>query len=187
MGDGDAKFQLSLSVGAMGEKLAARWLKSCGCGVVSSSEFSGKDGNKAPKLMFSHGGLALPDLDVSKEGARSWIEIKTYTAPAWNRKYNCWVHGFPKRLFCDYVEVEKQSGTMVWIGVLELKSCALLLAHLSSLPRIWPCLCRECQYESERCLAPIKRGIYWPRDDMELCHTFSSEEIEPILEVSNER
>lgn len=178
----DAAFQRALSLGNMGEKLVCRYLRSTGCGVVPSYEFAGKDGQKAPRLMFESKGFAIPDLDVCKAGTRSWIEIKTYHGPAPNYRHGFLVHGIPKRLASDYAAVEFETGTAVFVAILELDSGALLVARLSTLAKSFiGCQCTACSNGAEhRCSAKIKRGVYWPREKMKQWHVFTREELDPI-------
>jgi hypothetical protein len=184
-----ASFEEALELGNMGERLVVALLQSRGCGVIPSYDFSGKHGEKAPRLTFKGFGLVIPDLDVCKTGTRKWLEVKTYRGPADNRRYKTKVHGIPKRLADDYAAVEAQTATPIYIAVLELDSGELLVARQSILT-IWPCQCRGCAGAAGWCGAPIKRGVYWPRDNdpsadpprrgMSLLHRFSDDELRPI-------
>ena len=57
-------------LGLAGEKMVAGFLQSRGAGVVASYDFSGSDGDKAPRMMFQAYGRIIPDLDVSRGGER---------------------------------------------------------------------------------------------------------------------
>ncbi|MFN7134036.1 MAG: hypothetical protein ACK4N5_18305 [Myxococcales bacterium] len=176
-------FESRLELGRLGERLVVEFLKSRRSGVVPSYDYTGSDGNKAPRLQFATFGLIVPDLDVCREGTRQWLEVKTYAGPAWNRRRKTLVHAIPARLFADYVAVEKQSGSPVWIAVLELSSGELLVVRLAALdePQSWGCECRACSgQEIGSCFAPMKRGRYWRRDAMKLLHTFTDAELQPL-------
>lgn len=179
-------FAEALAFGRMGELMVSEWAQRSGCGVLPCYDFSGSDGAKAPRLMFRGGGLVIPDLDLCRDGRRWWLEVKTYHGPAYNRRKRCDVHGFPDRLFQSYSNVEKASGTPVYVAVLELDSAALLVASLSSLaPHSFGCQC-GC-LDGASCRAPIKRGRYWPRSRMSERHRFSETEMAPIRETHARR
>jgi hypothetical protein len=176
----DPAFQRGLSLGNMGEVLVCSYLKSRGAGVIPSYDFNGKDGSKAPRPMFETRGFVIPDLDVSKGSKRFWVEVKTYHGPTRNFIHNCQVHGIPGRNYEHYSSVEKETGTPVWICILELDSGDLLSARLSGL-EVWPCTCARCRNSNpEACRGALTAGVYWPRDAMTKWHTFAPSEIEPI-------
>ena len=95
------------------------------------------------------------------------------------------VHGIPERLYRDYLAVEAKSGTMAWIAILELDTCDLRLARLSTL-EMWPCQCGPCKSENGRCWGDIKRGVYWRRDSMKRVHTFAPVELDHIRKAKGE-
>jgi hypothetical protein len=179
---GSASFEQALSHGNLGEVVVSDFLKSSGAGVIASYDYSGAD-NKAPRLMFKSKGLVLPDLDVCKEGTRFWLEVKTYHGPAHNRKHNTLVHGITRRLFDQYAEVSTQTGTPVFVAIVELDSGALLVADLKKLSPLWPCQCGGCKTEHGMCWVKspgIKRGVYWARDLMVPKHMFAAAQIAHI-------
>ena len=172
----------SLALGHAGERLVVSFLNARGSGVIPSYDFTGSDGQKAPRLMFSAHGLVIPDLDVSKDGIRSWLEVKTYHGPARNEREDCLVHGIERRLFDQYLGVEQATGTPVWIGVLEYLSGEFLIARLRSLKNVWPCMCPPCRNAAPRhCYSRgVQNGMYWPKRDMQLLHVFSDDDLVEI-------
>lgn len=160
-----------------GEMIVAAWLKFRGNGIIPSYDYTGTNGDKAPRLVFQSGGLVIPDLDVCHNGNRAWFEVKTYHGPAENKRHNCLVHGVEKRLYDDYLKVEKETGSTVYIVILEYKSGELLIARLRKIETLWPCQCSACAANKpQRCQGiGIKRGIYWPRSEMVLWHKFPQE------------
>ena len=173
----EADFLAHVEFGRIGERLVVDWLQANGYGVIPSYEYTGKDGAKAPRLMFQDRGLVIPDIDACKSARRSWLEIKTYHGPATNARRSVLVHGIPARLARDYAAVERETGTPVFILVLELDVGALRSARLASLS-LWPCTCPPCERRGPGpCHARIKEGVYWARDSMLRLHRFSDRDL----------
>jgi hypothetical protein len=174
-------FHEAVEFGRLGECFVVAWLQTRGYGVIPSYEYTGKNGEKAPRLLFQNAALTIPDLDVCKAGARSWLEIKTYHGPAVNTRRGALVHGIPSRLARDYSAVEKETGTPVFIVVLELDVGALLASRLATLTPMWPCTCAYCEQRGPGpCQSPIKEGVYWPRAAMQRLHRFSDSDLKDI-------
>jgi len=172
-------FEAQLALGNMGELLVSRWLQSQGCGVLPGYDFSGGDGEKAPRLHFSDGGKVIPDLDVCRSGGRFWVEVKTFWAPAHNRSRGMMVHGVKARLLNEYAEVERATGTPVFVFVLEVESGVLLSAALKSINRVgFACQCGGCR--QGRCFSVPRAARYWPRSAMAPRHQFSEAEMSPL-------
>lgn len=169
-----SQFEKKLEEGRKGEIFISDWLKSEGWGVIPTFDYSGKNGEKAPKLQFMSDGLIIPDLDICKAGDRVWLEIKTYHGPAYNRKIAAHVHGIAVRLYNHYMRVEKETGCRVLIGILERDSKKFLVARLAKL-RSFKCQCKNCSAGNDLyCNAPpgMKRLMYWRRDEMQCIKTF---------------
>lgn len=132
----------SAIIGRLGEMAASAEFKKRGASVIASYQFSGSDDNHAPALEYEQQNTALPDLDVSHRGRRRWIEIKTYERAPWNEKHGCFVHGIPVRAFDNYVSVERETGSEVYLAIVELGSGLMIVsgAPLSQLPK-FPCQC----------------------------------------------
>jgi len=111
----------------------ADFLKNKGWFVIPSYDYSGEDGNKAPKLQGLNKNFVIPDLDISKEGKRKWAEVKTKTSASYTRITNQYEHGIPLRHFEHYQEVEKITGCEVWLFVYELEAETLLFQKLNIL------------------------------------------------------
>jgi hypothetical protein len=189
----EEEFRVSVDFGRMGERLVARWLQSRGWGVVPSYDYTGSNGDKAPRLMFETHGFSVPDLDACKDGARRWLEVKAYHGPGENERLrsagkDARVHAIIKRHFNQYLEVERQTGTAVVLAILELDSGVLLKADLARLSRlVMGCQCQPCEGRAEgRCRAPIKNGVYWPRAAMFPWHQFGPVELRPIRQAHAE-
>ena len=119
--------------GRAAEIAVANWLKRRGNWVIPSYDYAGLDHDKPPRLETTTRGLSIPDLDVSKDGARIWIEVKLKAAPTWGRISGKLEHGISARLANHYTETEKITGCAVWIIVVEESSGEWRAALLSKL------------------------------------------------------
>ena len=147
--------------GRSGEKAIAGFLKSRGCFIVPSYDYSGEDGNKAPKMEGEHFSFVIPDLDVANGGKRFWAEVKTKWEATLHRKSQTWEHGISLRHYRHYQRVEQETGAPVWLFVFEERSGEILAAKLSCLgpPRI---------YDGGKM---GRDGMaFWPRDQFKLLH-----------------
>jgi hypothetical protein len=126
-------------LGRAGEQTVAGWLQHNGWYVVPSYDYAGDDKNKAPRLQGRISGYAIPDLDVARNGARFWVEVKVKNGPTLHRKSGRLEHGISKRLWEHYRKVEEITGTAVWIVVVEQDSGEMLVGALKTLgePRIY--------------------------------------------------
>lgn len=154
----------STIIGRLGEQLGQRLLRQLGAGVIASFKFSGENDNEAPALEFHNERVTLPDYDVSLKGRRFWLELKTYKEPQWNRAHRCMVHGVPTRLIEQYERSEKETGTPVYLGVLEVSSGALLVSEepISKIEPRYTCLC-GCENRDEECDYRRKWGKGYPQ------------------------
>ncbi len=119
--------------GRSAEKLVAEELQRRGWYIVPSYDYSGKDNNKAPRLQGTDKEYILPDLDVSKEGARRWVEVKLKLQATWTHLTQRFEHGIPIRHFESYVEVQRITGCEVWIFIYEENTQRLLVQSLNCL------------------------------------------------------
>jgi hypothetical protein len=179
----NAVFETGLAKGQLGEKLVASWLQGRGWGIVPLYDYSGRYGDRAPSLQFKANGHVLPDLDACRDGRRVWCEVKTYRSAAFNRSMEALVHGIPRRLFDAYSLVGAQSGSPVFIFVLEVESGELLVAKQSEIKLI-PCQCGGCKLGG-RCYVRdekggIHAGVYWRREDMTPAHQFTDDDMREI-------
>lgn len=146
--------------GAAGEQRVAAWLQVRGWSIIPSYDYAGPDKDKPPRLQGFKVGYAVPDLDVSREGVRRWVEVKTkWEAVLW-RRTNELRHGIDLRLLQHYQTVETITGTECWIAVYEESTGALLVQAIRKLgtPSIG-----------------TDRGnkmAYWPRARFIHLHTF---------------
>ena len=174
------RFEQTLVFGRLGEQFISQWLKRKGYGVIPSYAYSGKDGNKAPKLLFQREEFVVPDLDVCKLGKRFWLEIKTYGYAPENRNHGCLVHGIPGRLYGDYLDVGAKSGCPVHLGVLELCSRSFLTIALETARTIL-CTCPACRTNPRGCIGPMKQGVYFDRRSFRVQTVFDPSELNGIV------
>ena len=106
-------------LGHTGELIIANLLKKRGWYIIPSYDYSGDDGNKAPRMQGAMDSFVLPDLDVCKDGKRKWAEVKTKTEATFTRKTNRFEHGLPTRHFDDYKKIQEITGCKVWLFVYE--------------------------------------------------------------------
>ena len=121
--------------GNNGEKRVATFLRERGWHVLPSYDYSGEDGNKAPKLEGNRASFVIPDLDAARDGTRYWVEVKTKGAPVEWRKTGELRHGFSLRHIWEYKQVERITGCKVYVVIYEENSGKVICAPLSKLLR----------------------------------------------------
>lgn len=119
--------------GRAGELIVADWLKKRECYVIPSYNYSGSDGDKAPKLEGLWHGHPVPDLDVSRNGNRFWVEVKTKEKAVLWRMTGELRHGIEFRLLEHYKTVQMISGSPCWLFVYEESTHWLLAERLDVL------------------------------------------------------
>jgi hypothetical protein len=153
-------FSERLAFGRSAEETVAHLLQHrFGCHVVPVYDYNAND--KAPRLQGAADSFALPDLDVSRNGVRSWVEVKTKSnAGSPTRLTGQDEHGFSWRLFEHYRRVQRITGTPVYIFILELRSGDLLCQSLDTLDRV------KRVYEGDK----MDRGgtVFFPRASFDL-------------------
>lgn len=109
-------------------------------------------------------GYPVPDLDVSRDGARHWVEVKTKAraSPYWKAGGRL-DHGVDYSLVQHYQTVEKITGTECWIAIYEESTGDLLCQSLDRLG------------EPRRATDRGTPMAYWPRTAFRLMHTFTEE------------
>lgn len=122
--------------GRTGERLIASLLQQEGWFVIPSYDYSGEDGNKAPKLEGLKAGYVVPDLDVAKDGARRWVEVKTKASASYTRITRRLEHGIPKRHYDCYLEVQRITGCKVTLFVYEEQTGEVLCGSLDELAKV---------------------------------------------------
>lgn len=141
--------------GRAGERLVASILRSRGWFVVPSSDYTGENGDKAPKLFGEREELILPDLDVSKDGERGWVEVKTKATTTLHRMSGTVEHGISLRHWKHYRRVEMITGAPVHLMVVEQRSGEILVASLAELGS-------GRTYEGDK-MGPDGM-VFWPRE-----------------------
>tara|TARA_R110000824_G_scaffold396139_1_gene597420 strand:+ start:10 stop:513 length:504 start_codon:yes stop_codon:yes gene_type:complete len=121
--------------GDAGELIVAEFLKRRGWYINATADFSGVNGDKAPKLTGMNAGLVIPDIDASKDGARCWVEVKTKKEPVLFRKTGRLRHGVDTRHFRQYQEVEQITGSKAYVVIYEESTGDLLCAPLARLAK----------------------------------------------------
>ena len=115
-------------LGHTGELLVAQQLQAIGYFVLPSYDYSGEDGNKAPRLQGKLAAYVIPDLDVAREGKRLWVEVKTKTASSPGKISGKLEHGIPLRHLEHYLQVQRITGCKVHVAVYERSTGEVLVA-----------------------------------------------------------
>jgi hypothetical protein len=129
-------FSTRLAVGRSAEEIVA-WILQCryGCHVVPVYDYNGDD--KAPRLQGAMSSYVVPDLDVSRGGIRTWVEVKAKNnTGSPTRLTGRLEHGFSWRLFEHYRAVQQITGTPVYIIIVEMPSGDLLYQSLDELDAV---------------------------------------------------
>jgi len=150
-------------LGLWGEESAEKLLEESGCMVVSKRLYTGEG---APMLHGFKVKLILPDLDVSRQGKRWWVEVKTKKRPGYYGKRRCETHAVDCSNWTQYFRVQKEMGSPVFLMVIEKLTGNILL---QSIDKLLPGL-----IVNEGCLA----GTYsFPRSSFELWATLGQGEM----------
>lgn len=126
--------------GQRGEIVVATALKRAGYRIVMAADYSGPNGNHAPRLEGIEGFAAiLADLDVIGRGRR-WVEVKTKDGPVkWGGWHGAEIHGYDLPHRDHYLQLQAETATAVWIFVYEEQSGEILSCPLDRtlLPGNW--------------------------------------------------
>jgi len=128
--------------GREGEQSVEQWLRARGDYVIRSYDYSGEDGDKAPRMHGLAERYALPDLDVCREGEdgepsrRWWVEVKAKHHAIEYRKLGRLEHGISLPLWMDYLQVQAISGCEVWIVIVEEETDEWLAQSLKVLGEV---------------------------------------------------
>lgn len=121
--------------GRSGEQLVAAVLMQRGWFVIPSYDYSGSEGDKAPKMRRLGEGYVVPDLDTARGGRRIWVEVKTKGKPALYRKENREVHGIPQAHWEAYWKIQEVTGCSVFLVIYEECSGAVLVQSIQELAK----------------------------------------------------
>lgn len=118
----DRDFERKRAFGVAGEKWLGTYLLDRGVSIIPLYQFEKHD--KAPIMFIPDGeSLALPDFSCGKDGAAFFVESKRKTS--WvqypgngGRGDGAIETGFNWRHFKAYQEVERRTGTPVWVAFL---------------------------------------------------------------------
>lgn len=142
--------------GRTGERMIASLLQKDGWFIIPSYDYSGEDGDKAPRLEGLQAAYPVPDLDIARDGERRWAEVKTKAAATYTRITGRFEHGIPKRHFESYMRVQKITGCQVWLFIYEENTGKVLYGKLDDLAAV------RREYDGGK----MSRGgmIFFPRD-----------------------
>lgn len=168
------------------QKRWARFVASRGNIVLPTYAMSDEDSSrtKAPVLYAPDGGLLVaPDALVLRNGrGPRWHEVKAKGAPTWRWTQRRWEHGCDWSLVCEYRQVQRQTGSPVFIVVHEELTPEdparesplvpadfwLIIPLAKALVRgqrrpTWPGGCKRPRDRGRRGMG----GLLWARDEMD--------------------
>ena len=161
-------FKDNLEQGRVGEKHVGEMAMASGWKILPVYDYAGEHGEKAPRLQGRDGGRIVPDLLAFRKGETIWIEVKTYSRYVRFRKHGIDVHGIALRHYRDYLEVQKESGGVVYLVICEMQTGNVLKARLDSL-KVYDCLCPRCQAGNRVFCKQTKGGMaFFNRLDFEI-------------------
>ena len=111
-------------------------LREMGCGFIRTHAIEDEEDPGAPSLYIGEWKIALPDLDVVKDGKRFWIEVKAKTRPVFYRKTGQYRHGFELSRWNSYKRIEQEMGSPVFIVVHEQDMDNLLVQSVKKLKTV---------------------------------------------------
>ena len=138
----------------------SEYLQEKGWYVIPSYDYAGLDHDKPPRLQGLRSAFPIPDLDTCRDGDRRWVEVKGKASARMFWKRNVYQHGIHN--YDHYLEVQKQTGTPVWLAIVEYTDietadergeAGLLLVQ--TLERLG---------EPQHGTLHGKRASFWPRD-----------------------
>lgn len=154
---------MAWKVGEIGRGIVTAVLQEQGWYIIPSDDYIGKE-EKAPRLFGKLKEYVLPDLDTAKEGNRRWVEVKTKKGASWTRITQRNEHGFGKKLYEHYLQVQAITGSDVWVFIYEMDIGELLYARLNDLPKP-----RIFTGDRKKIKGVNKGGmVYFPRDAFQI-------------------
>jgi hypothetical protein len=131
-------FEAQLEYGRRAEELVDYFLQADGAVVLRSSDFTGPGTGSAPRLHGQAGEPIIPDRQAFKDGGGRWAEVKRKKSATHHHISDEWEHGFARRLWLEYIDVEVRTGIPVDVFVYEDNTGCLLRAVLGELePRVY--------------------------------------------------
>ncbi len=146
--------------GRTAERMVSQELQRRGWYVNATYDFTGSEGDKAPKMVGLRDGYVLPDLDVAKDSHRKWVEVKAKTQATFTKITNRLEHGINKAHWDSYQAIERITGNEVWLAIYEEDTGEVLVQRMDTLrdrdggPR--ESVMRKTGY-------PDKAMVYFPR------------------------
>lgn len=130
------RFEEQLAAARRWEIRTADWLReSRGYYVLPTYDYSGKDGDKAPRLVAPIGerNLILPDILAMQAGRWLWLEVKWKTEATFHRNKRVWNTGIDSRLWNHYQQVQDVTRATVWVVFIHEKENEIRLGSIEEL------------------------------------------------------
>lgn len=114
----------------------SNWLRRTrGYFVLPTYDFSGSNGDKAPRLMGAHEHLVIPDLLATHpDKGNSWYEVKLKENADLYRKTNTLVTGCALRHYRDYQRVKALTKAPVYLVFIHEKENTVVTGEIDTLP-----------------------------------------------------
>lgn len=158
----DRAFQAAKQHGRTGERRVADWLQRAGWYIIPSYDYTGSEGQKAPRIEGLASKHILPDLDAARRGIRQWVEVKTKTRATFTYTTQRFEHGIPQRHWEEYQQVQAITGCPVHLAIYEEETAVILLQRLDVLI---PHARRSTMKKAGRDEGAM---VYFPRDQFQV-------------------
>lgn len=111
------RFDEKLQWGAEAEVWVAAWLMRRGWRILPAYDYSGRDDDKAPRLVAVQAAdsLIVPDLLSARDGKTRWVEVKRKSRADLYRKTGVLETGISRRLWAHYRRTQEVTGIEVWV------------------------------------------------------------------------
>lgn len=131
----DDEFRLKLEAARDVERGVAAILKASGWRILPTYDYSGGDGDKAPKLEAARArdSLVVPDLLGVKGGRCIWYEVKSKARASLTHITGRLETGIDRRHARHYAAVQRESGFPVWVVLVHRQERVLIAAALDDL------------------------------------------------------
>lgn len=102
--------------------------------IFPASDYSGQNGDKAPKIQGADDEIISPDLGLVRPGRlMRWAEVKAKGGPTFTILTQQWEHGIGLRKYFQYLKFQEKVGAPVWLFILEENTQTLLFQSLDVL------------------------------------------------------
>lgn len=116
-------------MGRQGELVIRKWLTNQGYWVVPTGDI---ENGGAPLLIKKIKSTILPDILAGRQKP-FWVEVKTKTRLPHYQRYKRDQHGIGRRLWEAYLEVQKETGLIGFLAILQLQPLKFYLGKFDEI------------------------------------------------------